>query len=272
MRGESLLTSGAKKVARFGLLTAMALVLGLLDRAIPISAILGGALPGIKLGLANTVLLYALYLMDWESSIILMIVKVFLSGFLYGSLTAILYSLDGGVVSMAAMVLLRNRPARGAAIVAAACAVAVGFMLYRTPHPAGQRLWIMILIGLACAGALAVCILSRKGKISAIMGTSLAGAVGHNVGQMLVAAAATHSSALLMVYLPVLVGVGAAVGCLTGIVTERVLKALRLLPNAKTHKEIIRLEEEQNNMGPGAGGDTGGVYGVRGGEDAGKTV
>ena len=51
--------------------------------------------------------------------------------------------------------------------------------------------------------------------------------MAHNVGQMLVAAAVMHSSQLLLTYLPVLVGVGAAVGCLTGIVTERVLTALR---------------------------------------------
>ena len=46
-------------VARFGLLAALSLVLGYFDRAIPITWILGGAVPGIKLGLANTVLLYA---------------------------------------------------------------------------------------------------------------------------------------------------------------------------------------------------------------------
>ena len=43
-----------QKIARFGLLTALALILGLLDRAIPVSALLGGVLPGIKLGLANS--------------------------------------------------------------------------------------------------------------------------------------------------------------------------------------------------------------------------
>ena len=71
-------------MARFGLLTALALVLGLLDRAIPLTALLGGAAPGIKLGLANTVLLYAVYLMDWQSAVFLMFTKVLLSGFLFG--------------------------------------------------------------------------------------------------------------------------------------------------------------------------------------------
>ena len=46
-----------QKIERLGVLTEMALVLGLMDRAIPLSALLGGAAPGSKLGLANTVLL-----------------------------------------------------------------------------------------------------------------------------------------------------------------------------------------------------------------------
>ena len=44
------MNSNAKKVARFGMLTALALVLGWLDRAIPVTWFLSGAVPGIKLG------------------------------------------------------------------------------------------------------------------------------------------------------------------------------------------------------------------------------
>ena len=97
------MNTATQRVARFGLLTALALVLGLLDRAIPLTALLGGAAPGIKLGLANTVLLYAVYLMDWHSAVFLMLAKVVLSGFLFGSLTAILYSLSGGVLEAASL-------------------------------------------------------------------------------------------------------------------------------------------------------------------------
>ena len=48
------------------------------------------------------------------------------------------------------------------------------------------------------------------------------------------ACAVLHSPQLLTTYLPVLVGIGAAVGCLTGIVTERVMKALRINTDIKT--------------------------------------
>ena len=222
-----------QKIARFGLLTALALVLGLLDRAVPVSALLGGFVPGIKLGLANTVLLYAVYLMDWKSCVLLMLTKVVLSGFLFGSLTAILYSLSGGVLSLAVMLLVRKKPEGGALAAALLAASADIYMLIRTPKPSGQRLLIIVLIALAFIASAAVYAAIRKEKISGVMGTSLAGAVAHNIGQVLTACAVLHSPQLLTTYLPVLVGIGAAVGCLTGIVTERVMKALRIKTSFK---------------------------------------
>jgi len=230
------LNESTKRITRFGLLTALALVLGFLDRAIPLTAILGGAVPGIKLGLANTVLLYAVYLMDWKSCFLLMLTKVVLSGFLFGSLTAILYSLSGGLLSLAVMLLLRKKPEAGALGAAAMAAGADIWLMVCVPHPSGTRLWIVILIALAAVAALAVFFAIRKGKISGITGTSLAGAVFHNVGQVLAASVILRTPRLLVTYLPFLVGIGAAVGCLTGIVTERVLKALG-------YKEIARPKE-----------------------------
>ena len=226
-----------QKIARFGLLTALALILGLLDRAVPVSALLGGFVPGIKLGLANTVLLYAVYLMDWKSCVLLMLTKVVLSGFLFGSLTAILYSLSGGVLSLVVMLLVRRKPAHGALTAALLAAAADVYMLIRTPNPGGQRLVIIILTGLAFAASAAVYAAIRSGRISGVMGTSLSGAVAHNVGQVLMACAVLHTPRLLTTYLPVLVGIGAAVGCLTGIVTERVMKALRVKSEFISQKE-----------------------------------
>ena len=217
-----------RKIARFGLLTALALVLGLMDRAIPLSALLGGAVPGVKLGLANTVLLYAIYLMDWKSAVLLMFTKVLLSGFLFGSLSAILYSLSGGVLSLLVMLFIRRRPAVGALLAAGLCAAADLVLLIRTPHPAGQILWRMILIALACIASLVFWILIRKGRISGVMGTSLAGAVSHNIGQILMAVLVLRTPGLLTTWLPVLTGIGAAVGCLTGVITERVFHALKV--------------------------------------------
>ena len=222
--------TSTQKVARFGLLTALALVLGLLDRAIPLTALLGGAAPGIKLGLANTVLLYAVYLMNWQSSLFLMLAKVVLSGFLFGSLTAILYSLSGGILSLLVMMSIRNHPDRGVLTAFILATAADAVLLAQNPHPRGQRLAVVILITAAIISCLAAWIAIRKGKIRGVPGTSIAGAIAHNVGQVLAACAVLRTPQLLTTYLPVLIGVGAAVGCLTGIVAERVFRALHINP------------------------------------------
>lgn len=222
------MNSTAQRVARFGLLAALSLVLGYFDRAIPVTMLLSGAVPGIKLGLANTVLLYGVYLMDWRSCVLLMLTKVLLSGFLFGSMSAILYSLSGGVLSLAVMLLVRRRPRAGALAIAALAAASDILLLARHPAPKGQILWCVILIALACAAALAAFFAIGRRPAWGVIGTSLAGAVAHNIGQILAASGVLHTPQLLYTYLPVLVGIGAAVGCLTGFVAQRVFTALRL--------------------------------------------
>ena len=232
------MNTSTQRVARFGLLTALALVLGLLDRAIPLTALLGGAAPGIKLGLANTVLLYAVYLMDWPSAVLLMLTKVILSGFLFGSLTAILYSLSGGVLSLLVMLLVRKKPESGALTACLMAVAADTVLLIQNPHPGGQRLWVVILIGIACIACLAAWIAIRKGSIRGVPGTSIAGAIAHNIGQGLVASAVLRTPQLMTTYLPVLIGVGAAVGSLTGIVAERVFRALHINPEKPGERKL----------------------------------
>ena len=220
--------SSAKNVARFGLLAALSLVLGYLDRAIPVTWFLSGAVPGIKLGLANTVLLYAVYLMDWRGCVLLMLTKVFLSGFMFGSMSAILYSLSGGTLSLIVMLAVKRNPRCGALVIALLAFASDAFLLVRVRVPRGQMLWCMILIllaGIAAAGAFVA--IGRRPAFN-VLGTSLAGAVAHNIGQILAASSVLHTPQLLYTYLPVLVGMGALVGCLTGIVAQRVFRALRL--------------------------------------------
>lgn len=94
----------ARKIARFGMLTAVALILGWLEQFIPLVP----GVPGIKLGLGNMVLLYAIYLMDAKSAALLMVMKVLLSGFLFAGASAMLYSFAGGILSLAVMLLFRR--------------------------------------------------------------------------------------------------------------------------------------------------------------------
>lgn len=93
-----------QRTALCGLLTAMMLVLGFIESLIPVAA----GVPGIKLGLSNGVLIFALYMLDAPTAFVLMIVKVVLSGLMFGGVSAMLYAMAGGVLSMLTMMLLKK--------------------------------------------------------------------------------------------------------------------------------------------------------------------
>ena len=87
-----------------GLLTSLGLIAGYIEFLIPIPL----GIPGVKPGLANIVIVWALYsLGPWEA---LMIngMRIFLSGFLFGNFSMILYSLAGAAVSFLCMCLAKK--------------------------------------------------------------------------------------------------------------------------------------------------------------------
>lgn len=91
-----------QRIALSGLLTSLMLVFGLIERQFPLTT----AIPGVKLGLANSVLLYALYMLGIRQSILLMLLKALMSWLIYMNMFAMLYSLAGGAASLAAMILI----------------------------------------------------------------------------------------------------------------------------------------------------------------------
>ena len=87
-----------------GLLTALGLIIGYIEFLIPIPL----GIPGVKPGFANIVIVWALYsLGPWEA---LMIngMRIFLSGFLFGNFSMILYSLAGAALSFLCMCLAKK--------------------------------------------------------------------------------------------------------------------------------------------------------------------
>ena len=87
------------RAAYFGVFTALALILSYVETLIPIRF---GA-PGIKLGLANLIIVIVLYKTDWKEALVLSVTRILLAGFIFGSMFSILYSLAGGVLSLAVM-------------------------------------------------------------------------------------------------------------------------------------------------------------------------
>ena len=98
------MNSKAKRIAVCGLLTALALVLSLVERLFPLSAAV--PVPGIKLGLANVVTLFALTRLGKRDAFAILLVRVVLASVFMGSVTSFLFALFGGVLALAVMALL----------------------------------------------------------------------------------------------------------------------------------------------------------------------
>lgn len=94
----------SKQIALCGVLVAVALVLSLVEKMIPIQALV--PVPGIKLGLANVVTVFALTHLRLRETIAIILVRVTLASVFMGSITAFLFSLFGSLLAMAVMKLL----------------------------------------------------------------------------------------------------------------------------------------------------------------------
>lgn len=101
------------------------------------------AVPGIKLGLANIAVIFALYSVDPKSAALISLVRVALSALLFGSVMSFIYSFSGAVLSLAVMILLKKSALFSAVGVSVAGAVM---------HNVGQVLCAVIILGTAEIG------------------------------------------------------------------------------------------------------------------------
>ncbi len=93
-----------KKLATAAVLTATAMILSYVESLIPAFV----AIPGIKVGLANIVTVFALYTIGWRGAICVSLVRVCLSSLLFGNVTGFFYSLSGALLSFVGMVILKQ--------------------------------------------------------------------------------------------------------------------------------------------------------------------
>ncbi len=91
-----------KKITLSALMVALAMILSYLEAMIPFSF----GIPGIKLGLANLVVLTALYLFGPAQALLISVVRIFLISITFGSMAALVYSLAGGILSFVVMLIL----------------------------------------------------------------------------------------------------------------------------------------------------------------------
>ena len=92
------------KVAHFGVLVALALILSYVETWIPINF----GIPGIKLGLSNLVVIISIYKYGLKKSFFLGITKVLLSNILFGNLSSMIFGLIGMICSVFLMCILKK--------------------------------------------------------------------------------------------------------------------------------------------------------------------
>jgi heptaprenyl diphosphate synthase len=93
-----------KVIAQYGLIIAMALILSGIEAQIPAFF----ALPGMKLGLTNVVILFALYRMGAKSALQVNLLRILLVALMFGNGVSLAYSVVGGILSTLAMIALKK--------------------------------------------------------------------------------------------------------------------------------------------------------------------
>lgn len=128
-----------KKMTLLSLCAACAMILSYVESLLPPLSVI----PGVRLGLANIAVVFALYTLGGGAAAAVSGIRIVVTGFLFGSGASILYSLAGGVLSLAGMLLLKK--SRRFSVTAVSMS---GGVL----HNVGQILAAWLLLGTAAVG------------------------------------------------------------------------------------------------------------------------
>lgn len=158
----------SSKISTYGLLIALAFILSYIEALFPPPV----PIPGIKLGLANLMVLAGLYTMGVKEAFVLSLIRIILVGLTFGNMSTMLFSLAGGILSWLVMSLL------------------------------------------------------KQVKSFSLVGVSVAGAVSHNIGQIITAIFVTENINIIY-YLPFLLLSGLITGAVIGIIGAMIIKRIK---------------------------------------------
>ena len=94
----------ARKIATLALLTAVALIIFIIELQIPNII----PIPGVKLGLANIITVYAVYKYSAKETASIVITRVILGAIFGGNISAIIYSMSGAIMCLAGMLIIKK--------------------------------------------------------------------------------------------------------------------------------------------------------------------
>ena len=150
------------------LLTAMALAIHVAEAQIPPLV----AIPGVKLGLANIITVYAAFSIGGGAAAMILIARILLGSMFGGGVMSLIYSLAGGVLCLLVTLLLRRVLTK-------------------------NQIWV----------------------------AGVAGAIAHNIGQILAAVVVTGTPSIVS-YLPILLVSGVITGLFTGFAAQAVVNRI----------------------------------------------
>ena len=150
------------------LLTAMALAIHVAEAQIPPLV----AIPGVKLGLANIITVYAAFSIGGGAAAMILIARILLGSMFGGGVMSLIYSLAGGVLCLLVTLLLRRVLTK-------------------------KQIWV----------------------------AGVAGAIAHNIGQILAAVVVTGTPSIVS-YLPILLVSGVITGLFTGFAAQAVVNRI----------------------------------------------
>lgn len=99
------MTKKTKILALLGVSTAIAMILSYIEFLLPP---IFAAVPGIKMGLANVIIIFLLYRLDFKSALAVSFVRVCLSSLLFGTALTFFYSLCGAMLSISLMLVAKR--------------------------------------------------------------------------------------------------------------------------------------------------------------------
>ena len=92
------------KLTIAALMAALALIFSYIEVLIPFNF----GIPGIKLGIANLVIIVALYYLGTRYALLINVIRILIGGLLFSGVFGMLYSMAGALLSMLVMVLVKK--------------------------------------------------------------------------------------------------------------------------------------------------------------------
>ncbi|MBQ3052992.1 MAG: Gx transporter family protein [Clostridia bacterium] len=94
-----------KRLTFLGIFSSLALILSYIEFLIPP---IYSAVPGIKLGLPNIIIIFALYKFSYKEAAVISLVRLIISALLFGNAMTFIYSFSGAALSLVVMAILKK--------------------------------------------------------------------------------------------------------------------------------------------------------------------